>query len=64
FAGLEALVTAFCDEFPHIVGRYREFFVLGLVTYCYFGTLPSTTYDIVDNGSSASGISSSWSTDL
>uniref|UniRef100_A0A915HXV3 Sodium-dependent serotonin transporter n=1 Tax=Romanomermis culicivorax TaxID=13658 RepID=A0A915HXV3_ROMCU len=44
FAGLEALVTAFCDEFPHIVGRYREFFVLGLVTYCYFGTLPSTTY--------------------
>lgn len=44
FAGLEALVTAFCDEFPNVVGKYREWFVLVLVIYCYTGTLPTTTY--------------------
>lgn len=44
FAGLEALITAFCDEFPRTLGRKRELFVFGLICYCYIGSLATTTY--------------------
>uniref|UniRef100_A0A8C8S4Q4 Transporter n=1 Tax=Pelusios castaneus TaxID=367368 RepID=A0A8C8S4Q4_9SAUR len=32
FGGLEAVITAVMDEYPHILGKQRELFVLALVT--------------------------------
>ncbi|CEF65845.1 Transporter [Strongyloides ratti] len=44
FAGIEAFITGFCDEFPHFIGRRRELFV-GVVIFLFFiGSLPTVTY--------------------
>uniref|UniRef100_A0A7M4EZB6 Transporter n=1 Tax=Crocodylus porosus TaxID=8502 RepID=A0A7M4EZB6_CROPO len=32
FGGLEAVITAIVDEYPHILAKRRELFVLGLIT--------------------------------
>lgn len=42
FGGLEAVITAICDEYP-LMKRNRELFVLGLVTVCFLGGLPTVT---------------------
>ncbi|XP_030041558.1 sodium-dependent serotonin transporter [Microcaecilia unicolor] len=44
FAGLEGVITAVLDEFPHIWGKRRELFVLGLIIVCYLGALTTLTY--------------------
>lgn len=42
FGGLEAVITAICDEYP-LMKRNRELFVLGLVLVCFLGGLPTVT---------------------
>ncbi|KAF1393780.1 hypothetical protein PFLUV_G00019600 [Perca fluviatilis] len=44
FAGLEGVITAMLDEFPHVLSKRREQFVLGLVCFCYLGALSTLTY--------------------
>lgn len=44
FGGLEAMVTALCDEYPRALGRRRELFVLVLLVGIYLCALPTTTY--------------------
>uniref|UniRef100_A0A8C9YTB8 Transporter n=1 Tax=Sander lucioperca TaxID=283035 RepID=A0A8C9YTB8_SANLU len=44
FAGLEGVITAMLDEFPHVLSKRREQFVLGLVCVCYLGALSTLTY--------------------
>lgn len=44
FAGLEGVITAMLDEFPHILAKRREWFVLGLVCVCFLGSLTTLTY--------------------
>uniref|UniRef100_A0A8D2ZEW8 Transporter n=1 Tax=Scophthalmus maximus TaxID=52904 RepID=A0A8D2ZEW8_SCOMX len=44
FAGLEGVITAMLDEFPHILAKRREWFVFGLVCVCYLGALSTLTY--------------------
>uniref|UniRef100_A0A4W5P6I8 Solute carrier family 6 member 4a n=1 Tax=Hucho hucho TaxID=62062 RepID=A0A4W5P6I8_9TELE len=44
FAGLEGVITAMLDEFPQLLSRRREWFVLGLVCVCYLGALSTLTY--------------------
>lgn len=44
FGGLEAMVTALCDEYPRALGRRRELFVLVLLVAIYLCALPTTTY--------------------
>ncbi|KAM9733899.1 solute carrier family 6 member 4a isoform 1-T2 [Menidia menidia] len=44
FAGLEGIVTAMLDEFPHILAKRREWFVFGLVCVCYLGAQSTLTY--------------------
>lgn len=44
FAGLEGVITAMLDEFPHVLAKRREWFVFGLVCVCYLGALSTLTY--------------------
>lgn len=44
FAGLEGVITAMLDEYPHILVKRREKFVFGLVCVCYLGALSTLTY--------------------
>ncbi|KAJ8401653.1 hypothetical protein AAFF_G00376240 [Aldrovandia affinis] len=44
FAGLEGVITAVLDEFPHVFVKHREWFVLGLVCVCYLGSLSTLAY--------------------
>lgn len=44
FGGLEAMITALCDEYPRTLGRNRELFVAGLLLCVYICALPTTTY--------------------
>ncbi|XP_039292530.1 sodium-dependent serotonin transporter [Nilaparvata lugens] len=44
FGGLEAMITALCDEYPRVLGRNREIFVAVLLVAIYFCALPTTTY--------------------
>ena len=44
FGGLEAMITALCDEYPRLLARHRELFVLGLLVFIYCCALPTTTY--------------------
>lgn len=44
FGGLEAMVTALCDEYPRALGRRREWFVMFLLIGIYLCALPTTTY--------------------
>ncbi|KAH7698008.1 sodium-dependent serotonin transporter, partial [Aphelenchoides avenae] len=44
FSGIEALITAFVDEYPRLLARRREIFVAVVLTLYYFGSLPTVTY--------------------
>ncbi|KAM6932256.1 solute carrier family 6 member 4a [Lycodopsis pacificus] len=44
FAGLEGVITALLDEFPLVLPKRREWFVLGLVCVCFLGALSTLTY--------------------
>lgn len=44
FGGLEAMITALCDEYPKVLGRHREKFVAALLFGIYICALPTTTY--------------------
>eukprot|EP00076_Gallus_gallus_P045903 XP_025011441.1 sodium-dependent serotonin transporter-like [Gallus gallus] len=44
FGGLEAVITAVMDEYPQVLARHRELFVLGLITVCFLGSLSTLTY--------------------
>ncbi|XP_060929130.1 solute carrier family 6 member 4a isoform X1 [Limanda limanda] len=44
FAGLEGVITAMLDEFPQLLAKRREWFVLGLVCVCFLGALSTLTY--------------------
>ncbi|XP_066997796.2 sodium-dependent serotonin transporter [Anabrus simplex] len=44
FGGLEAMITALCDEYPRLLGRHREIFVAVLLVMIYICALPTTTY--------------------
>uniref|UniRef100_A0A7M4F1L8 Transporter n=1 Tax=Crocodylus porosus TaxID=8502 RepID=A0A7M4F1L8_CROPO len=44
FGGLEAVITAIVDEYPHILAKRRELFVLGLITMCFLGSLTTLTH--------------------
>ncbi|CAG9824887.1 unnamed protein product [Phaedon cochleariae] len=44
FGGLEAMITALCDEYPKALGRHRETFVAFLLLGIYICALPTTTY--------------------
>lgn len=44
FGGLEAMITALCDEYPRAIGRRREWFVLILLIGIYLCALPTMTY--------------------
>lgn len=44
FGGLEAMITALCDEYPRALGRRREWFVMVLLVLIYICALPTCTY--------------------
>uniref|UniRef100_A0A8B9TRG5 Transporter n=1 Tax=Anas platyrhynchos TaxID=8839 RepID=A0A8B9TRG5_ANAPL len=44
FGGLEAVITAVMDEYPQVLAKRRELFVLGLITVCFLGSLSTLTY--------------------
>lgn len=44
FGGLEAMITALCDEYPRSIGRRRELFVLLLLAGIFLCALPTMTY--------------------
>ncbi|XP_017586525.1 PREDICTED: sodium-dependent serotonin transporter [Corvus brachyrhynchos] len=44
FAGLEGVITGVLDEFPHVWGKRRELFVLGLTIVCFLGSLATLTF--------------------
>jgi solute carrier family 6 (neurotransmitter transporter, serotonin) member 4 len=44
FGGLEAMITALCDEYPRTLGKNREKFVAGLLVFIYICSLPTCTY--------------------
>lgn len=44
FGGLEAMVTALCDEYPRLLRAHREIFVAVLLIGVYICALPTTTY--------------------
>lgn len=44
FAGLEGVITAVLDEFPHFWSKRREWLVLGVVVTCFFGSLTTLTF--------------------
>ncbi|BES95894.1 transporter [Nesidiocoris tenuis] len=44
FGGMEAMITALCDEYPRLLGRNRELFVLILLMMVYVCALPTCTY--------------------
>ena len=44
FGGLEAMITALCDEYPDVLRRHQEIFVGVLLFVIYLCSLPTTTY--------------------
>ncbi|KAJ1521890.1 hypothetical protein ONE63_002228 [Megalurothrips usitatus] len=44
FGGLEAMITALCDEYPRLLGRHREVFVAVVLVLVYVCSLPTCTY--------------------
>ncbi|XP_075710442.1 sodium-dependent serotonin transporter [Rhinoderma darwinii] len=44
FAGLEGVITAVLDEFPHVWGKRRELFVFLLISVCFLGALSTLTF--------------------
>ncbi|KAJ6656604.1 hypothetical protein lerEdw1_003491 [Lerista edwardsae] len=43
FGGLEAVITAILDEYPHTLAKRRELFVLALITVSFLGSLATLT---------------------
>ncbi|KAI8507505.1 Sodium-dependent serotonin transporter [Branchiostoma belcheri] len=43
FGGLETVITSLSDEYPRVLRRHRELFVLVLMCVCYTGALVTTT---------------------
>lgn len=43
FGGLEAIITAFCDEYPTLLSRNREVFVGLLLVVVFLLSLPTCT---------------------
>ncbi|CAB3406993.1 unnamed protein product [Caenorhabditis bovis] len=43
FAGIEALITGFCDE-SRFLSKNRKWFVLGICIMYYFGSFPAISY--------------------
>ncbi|XP_003227218.2 sodium-dependent serotonin transporter [Anolis carolinensis] len=44
FAGLEGVITAVLDEFPHVWSKRREIFALGFIVICFMGALSTLTF--------------------
>jgi solute carrier family 6 serotonin transporter-like protein 4 len=44
FGGMEAIITAFCDEYPRVLSRNREIFVAVLLLFVFTCSLPTCTY--------------------
>uniref|UniRef100_A0A8D1B1G6 Transporter n=1 Tax=Sus scrofa TaxID=9823 RepID=A0A8D1B1G6_PIG len=44
FAGLEGVITAVLDEFPHFWSKRREWLALGVVITCFLGSLITLTF--------------------
>ncbi|XP_022096269.1 sodium-dependent serotonin transporter-like [Acanthaster planci] len=44
FGGLESIITAWMDKFPHTIGKRRPLFVAVLVCCCFLGSLSTATY--------------------
>ncbi|XP_015685733.1 sodium-dependent serotonin transporter-like, partial [Protobothrops mucrosquamatus] len=44
FAGLEGVITAVLDEFPHVWGKRRELFVFLFIVTCFMGSLSTLTF--------------------
>lgn len=38
------MITGVLDEFPHVWGKRRELFVLGLTIVCFLGSLATLTF--------------------
>lgn len=38
------MITAVMDEYPQVLAKRRELFVLGLITVCFLGSLSTLTY--------------------
>lgn len=43
FGGLEAIITALCDEYPTVLARNREVFVGFLLVFVFIASLPTCT---------------------
>ncbi|XP_072921939.1 solute carrier family 6 member 4b [Hemitrygon akajei] len=43
YGGLESIITAVIDEYPHLFAERRELFVLGLIVVCFVGSLSTLT---------------------
>ena len=43
FGGIEAVITAFCDEYPQKVGKRRKLFVFVFICISFLGSLMTTT---------------------
>lgn len=43
FGGMEAIITALCDEYPRILGRNREVFVAILLLFVFTCSIPTCT---------------------
>lgn len=43
FGGLEAVITAILDEYPQVLAKRRELFVLALITVSFLGSLATLT---------------------
>lgn len=44
FGGLEAIITGICDEYPRVLRKNREIFVLVLILFIYVCALPTVTF--------------------
>ena len=44
FGGLEAIITALCDEYPNVLNKRREVFVAVLLLLVFGLSLPTCTY--------------------
>ncbi|KRZ19963.1 Sodium-dependent serotonin transporter [Trichinella pseudospiralis] len=44
FAGFEAILTAFCDEYPSVLEKNRKLFAMFFMMAMFFFSLPTVTY--------------------
>lgn len=38
------MITGVCDTFPQLTGKRRSWFVLGLISVCFFAAIPTVTW--------------------